>query len=165
MCRLTLDGIPARLKVGLVWAGRPEYFNDRNRSIPLARFSRLSKVPGAWFCSLQKGKAGEQIDALPDWKLTDWTRELRDFADTAALISNLDLIISVDTAMAHLAGAMGKPVWVLLPYAPDWRWLMQGEQTPWYPTMRLFRQPIAGDWDTPFAQMENTLRQLAEQSA
>jgi Flp pilus assembly protein TadD len=164
-CRMTLDGIPARLKVGLVWAGRPEYFNDRNRSIPLARFSGLSKVPGAWFCSLQKGKAGEQMSALPDWKLTDWTRELRDFADTAALISNLDLIISVDTAMAHLAGAMGKRVWVLLPYAPDWRWLMQGDQTPWYPTMRLFRQPIAGDWDTPFAQMENALRQLAEQSA
>ena len=105
ICRMSLASIPGRIKIGLVWAGRPEYFNDRNRSIPLARFVPLSKVPGAWFCSLQKGKAGEQIQTLPhDWNLTDWTRELQDFAATAALISNLDLIISVDTAMAHLAG-------------------------------------------------------------
>ncbi len=166
ICRMSLASIPGRIKIGLVWAGRPEYFNDRNRSIPLARFVPLSKVPGAWFCSLQKGKAGEQIQTLPhDWNLTDWTRELQDFAATAALISNLDLIISVDTAMAHLAGALGKPVWVLLPYSPDWRWLMSGKTTSWYPTMRLFRQPTAGDWDTPFAEMENALRELAEQSA
>jgi len=159
---MALEGISAGLKIGLVWAGRPEYFNDRNRSIPLARFERLAAVSGAWFCSLQKGKAGEQIGALAgSWRPTDWTGELRDFADTAALISGLDLIISVDTAMAHLAGAMGKPVWVFLPYVPDWRWRMTGERTVWYPTMRLFRQARAGDWETPFAEAESALRELA----
>jgi hypothetical protein len=165
-CQMALENIDARLKIGLVWAGRPEFFNDRNRSIPLVRFAPLARIPGVWFCSLQKGKAGEQIGALPkDWKLTDWTGELRDFADTAALIDGLDLIISVDTAMAHLAGAMGKRVWVLLPYAPDWRWLLGRSDTPWYPTMRLFRQLEAGNWDAPFEEMKEALRTLVEKSA
>ena len=90
-------------------------------------------------------------------ELLDWTKELKDFADTAALISNLDLVLAVDTAVAHLAGAMAKPVWTLLPYASDWRWLLNRQDSPWYPTMRLFRQPRRGDWDSVIKQVAEAL--------
>jgi ADP-heptose:LPS heptosyltransferase len=90
-------------------------------------------------------------------KLVDYTSELGDFSDTAGLIGNLDLVISVDTAVVHLAGAMGKRVWTLLPYAPDWRWLLGREDSPWYPTMRLFRQPAPGDWQAVIAQVAASL--------
>jgi ADP-heptose:LPS heptosyltransferase len=93
--------------------------------------------------------------------LTDWTAELHDFADTAALIDNLDLIITIDSAVAHLAGAMAKPVWVLLPWRSDWRWLSDRDDSPWYPTMRLFRQPKPGDWDAPMQQVAKALRSRA----
>jgi hypothetical protein len=128
-----------RMKIGLVWAGRREYANDRRRSLNPQELEPLISGVDAHFISLQKGSGAQ----LP---LTDWTGELNDFADTAALIDNLDLVISVDTAVAHLAGAMGKKVWTLLPFVPDWRWLLDRNDSPWYPTMRLFRQPRIGDW-------------------
>jgi ADP-heptose:LPS heptosyltransferase len=100
--------------------------------------------------------AGTSIDSM-----IDWTDEFNDFADTAAFMANLDMIISADTAVAHLAGAMGKPAGVLLPFAPDWRWLLNRQDSPWYPTMRLFRQPRPGDWETPVKQVAQQLRQMA----
>ena len=149
------------IKVGLSWAGRPEHKNDRNRSMPLARFAPLAQVPGVRFYSLQKGEAAAQAKAPPaGMELIDWTEELNDFADTAALIANLDLVISVDTAVVHLAGAMGKPVWTLLPFAPDWRWLLDRQDSPWYPTMRLFRQPSIGDWDSVMQRVAGALSEL-----
>lgn len=137
-----------RLSVGLVWAGAPEHVNDRRRSLPLECFRALSGVPGlAWF-SLQKGPAAGQLrDAPAGLAIEDLGPHLHDFADTAAVLANLDLLISADTAPAHLAGALGRPVWTLIPYTPDWRWLMDRDDSPWYPTMRLFRQFRPDDWD------------------
>ncbi len=136
-------------KVGLCWAGRPEHANDRNRSIALSAFALLGHISGMTLYSLQKGAAAGQVaHAGAGLTLIDHTDELHDLADTAALVANLDLVISVDTAVAHLAGALAKPVWTLLPYAPDWRWLLEREDSPWYPTMRLFRQPQIGDWES-----------------
>jgi len=131
------------LRVGLAWAGSADNRNDRNRSIPLERFSPLSTVDGVRFHSLQTAPppAGSGI------ALSDWSALLTDFAETAGLIENLDLVICVDTAVAHLAGAMGKPVWLLVPFPPDWRWLLDRADSRWYPTMRLFRQETPGDWD------------------
>jgi ADP-heptose:LPS heptosyltransferase len=107
----------------------------------------LAKTKEVEFYSLQKGRpTGQSHNPPAGMQLHDFSGELADFADTAALISQLDLIISVDTAVAHLAAAMGKKVWTLLPFVPDWRWMMQGENTPWYSTMKLFRQPSRGDW-------------------
>ncbi|MGD0387445.1 MAG: tetratricopeptide repeat protein, partial [Tepidisphaeraceae bacterium] len=135
------------VKVGLAWAGRPTHQNDRNRSMKLACLAPLGQLRSARFFSLQKGEAAaEARTPPPGMELVDWTQELKDFADTAALIANLDLVIAVDTAVAHLAGAMGKPTWILLPFAPDWRWLLNREDSPWYPTMRLFRQPARCSW-------------------
>ncbi|MGD0390297.1 MAG: glycosyltransferase family 9 protein [Tepidisphaeraceae bacterium] len=131
------------VKVGLAWAGSPAHKNDRNRSIKLARLAPLGQAPGVRFFSLQKGEAAAEAKTPPpDMELVDWTQDLKDFADTAALIANLDLVIAVDTVVAHLAGAMGKPV----PFASDWRWLLGRQDSPWYPTMRLFRQKSLGDW-------------------
>jgi Flp pilus assembly protein TadD len=140
-------------KVGLAWAGG---VNPPGRSVPLAMLAELAG-PKVWFCSLQKGEAAAQRLGTPI-ELTDCTDEIKDFADTAALIANLDLVISVDTAVAHLAGAMGKPVWVLLKKSPDWRWLLDRTDSPWYPTMRLFRQKVAGDWRTPIGEAAEALR-------
>jgi len=146
------------VKVGLGWAGRPTHTNDRNRSMKLARLAPLGQAPGARFFSLQKGAAAAEAQTPPPgMELVDWTEELKDFADTAALISNLDLVIAVDTAVVHLAGAMGKPVWTLLPFNSDWRWLLERQDSPWYPTMRLFRQPRIGDWDTVITRVVEAL--------
>jgi tetratricopeptide (TPR) repeat protein len=146
------------VKVGLAWAGSPIHKNDRDRSMKLARLAPLGQVPGARFFSLQKGEAAAEAKSPPPgMELVDWTQELKDFADTAALIDNLDLVIAVDTAVAHLAGAMGKPVWTLLPFASDWRWLLQRQDSPWYPSMRLFRQPCIGDWDSIIVRVVDTL--------
>jgi hypothetical protein len=137
-----------RVRVGLAWAGRPTHKNDPRRSMRLDQFAPLANIKSVCFYSLQKGEAARQSASPPaGMQWVDWTDDLHDFADTAGLVANLDLVICVDTAVAHLAGAMGKPVWVLLPFVPDWRWLLNRDDSPWYPTMRLFRQSTAGDWD------------------
>jgi len=136
-------GETSGLKVGLVWAGNPSHAKDRNRSLRAESLAPLARVNGVTFYSLQKG---ESVQPSPDFNLIDHTSELNDFADTAAFMRNLDLVIAADTAVAHVAGAIGRPVWVLIPYAPDWRWLMNRQDSPWYPTMRLFRQKSPGDW-------------------
>jgi tetratricopeptide (TPR) repeat protein len=137
----------AGLKVGLAWAGNPRNWTDRGRSVSLESLAPLARASGAVFYSAQKGEAGAQAASPPaGMKIVDLTSRLRDFADTAALLSCLDLVISVDTAVAHLAGAMGIPTWVLLPQVPDWRYHLERGDSPWYPAMRLFRQDVAGDW-------------------
>jgi tetratricopeptide (TPR) repeat protein len=153
--RLPRDG---RIKVGLCWSGNPKHKEDAARSLPLAALAPLAEIENAWFCSLQKGPASREIASLPGkLQLADWTTELTDFAETAALISVLDLTIACDTAVAHLAGAMGKPVWLLLPIVPDWRWMLDRDDSPWYPTMRIFRQSEAGDWGKPIESIGKTL--------
>jgi len=147
--RARLDG---GFRVGVAWAGSPAHEADQRRSIPFATLAPIFNVPGAHFYSLQIG-AGENSDSL-----VDLTAQLSDFADTAALMMELDLVISVDTAVAHLAGALGRPVWTLLPFVPDWRWSVGGEETPWYPNMRLFRQPAVGDWDAVVRRVVGDLR-------
>jgi Flp pilus assembly protein TadD len=132
-------------KVGIVWAGNPGHPRDLYRSLPLSAFVPLAQVAGLSLYSLQKGAAASQLaeTALP---IADLTPDLHDLSDTAAAIMNLDLVISVDTCVTHLAGALGRPVWTLLPFDADWRWLSESTDTPWYPTMRLFRQPRFNDW-------------------
>jgi FKBP-type peptidyl-prolyl cis-trans isomerase 2 len=150
-----------RLRVGLVWAGDPNYKKDLSRSCPLEIFLPLLQNNNFQFYSLQKGPAASQIKNLPrNLFIHDYTDDIHDFADTAALIENLDLIISVDTAVAHLAGALGKSVWTLLPFAPDWRWMLDREDSPWYPTMRLFRQISAGDWASVITAVANALEKF-----
>lgn len=152
-----------RLKVGLVWRGNPDFENDVDRSLPsLATLDPLAAIPGVQLVSLQKGPG--QADTSNALDVLPLGAGLLDFADTAALIANLDLVISVDTAVAHLAGALGKPCWVLLPdYRCDWRWLAGRVDTPWYPeAMRLFRQPAAGDWAAPVAAIVQALRARLE---
>lgn len=146
-------------KVGVVWAGRPQHENDRNRSMSLEDLVPLGKVRSVTLFSLQKGPAEEALAKPPKGlKMTPLGGLFADFADTAAAIANLDLVISVDTAVAHLAGAMGTPVWTLLPHVPDWRWMLDREDSPWYPTMRLFRQETPGDWSGVVAAVAKALR-------
>lgn len=133
-------------KIGLVWAGNPGHKDDGNRSCPLSLFAPLNRIPGVAVYALQKNDNLRSREALQQLGFADLGEALTDFSITAGIIANLDLIISVDTAVAHLAGAMGKPVWILLPFVPDWRWLMEREDSPWYPTARLFRQKQRGDW-------------------
>ncbi|MGD8883604.1 MAG: tetratricopeptide repeat protein, partial [Desulfobacterales bacterium] len=151
-------------KVGVVWAGQPIHTDDRHRSCPLKQFAPLLEIPGVRLIGLQKGDAAKQHFNQEDGKIPfiNLEEELNDFADTAGLIENLDLVISVDTAVAHLAGAMGKPVWVLLPFIPDWRWMLDQNDTPWYPSMRLFRQKMKGDWNNVFKQVAKELRVSTE---
>ncbi len=157
--RQSLSGV-ADFKVGIAWQGNPGHKRDRQRSVPLAAFAPLAEAPGVRLVSLQKGPGHEQLTELAErLRVLDLTDELEDFADTAALLSNLDLVITVDTAVAHLAGAMGIPVWVALPIVPDWRWLLERQDSPWYPTMRLFRQTAWGDWAGVFERLTGALGQ------
>jgi tetratricopeptide (TPR) repeat protein len=143
---MRFDSEDNRPRVGLVWGGRAIHVNNRNRSMRLKQFAPLASAKVAFY-SLQKGEgAAEAADPPSGVQLINWTQELNDFADTAALIQNLDLLIAVDTAVAHLAAAMGKPVWLLVPFVPDWRWMLERADSPWYPTVRLFRQKSVGDW-------------------
>ncbi len=167
--RRRLDGLPG-LRVGLVWAGglRPDLQAvDRRRSITLGHFGPLAALPGISLVSLQKGEPATQVgQPPPGMTIHDWTDELTDFADTAALVAALDLVITVDTAVAHLAGALGKKVWILNRFDACWRWLLGREDSPWYPTARLFIQPVAGDWDTVISCVCGALREwLAAPSA
>lgn len=135
------------LRIGLAWAGNPRYKADGQRSTNLKTLLSLLRTPGITWISLQKGAAAEQLASLPsDVFVWDRCSHDRDLAETAALAATLDLIITTDTCIAHLAGAMGKPVWILLPHLSDWRWMQEIEVTPWYPTARLFRQRTPGDW-------------------
>jgi hypothetical protein len=146
-------------RIGLIWAGAATHKNDRNRSVTLAHFAPLAELPGIDFYSLQKGDPAAQAASPPTgMKLTDFTQQLEDYADTAGFVANLDLVISVDTAPAHLAGAMGKPVWLVLPHVPDWRWLRDRPDSPWYSKTRLFRQTRPGDWNDVMERVKLALK-------
>lgn len=148
-----LDALPG-LRIGLVWRGNPGFVNDRNRSMALADLRPLIERSAASFVSLQKGPAAAEI-AENGWqdRILDLGPALSDFADTAAAIAGLDLVISVDTAVAHLAGSLRRPAWILIPFVPDWRWLFARGDSPWYPSARLFRQTSPCDWSRPVADM------------
>jgi len=166
--RETWQGLIGRLtgnrrRVGMAWAGNAEHSRNHMRSISLETLLPLLAVDRIDFYNLQIGPEAGQILQLPGAAaLVDLTSHIRDFADTAALMMHLDLIISVDTAVAHLAGALGKPVWTLLPFVPDWRWMLDRDDSPWYPTMRLFRQPKLGDWDSVIHRVADELRLLVK---
>jgi Flp pilus assembly protein TadD len=149
-----------RKKVGIVFAGSSSHIHDRLRSMPVEMLAPLDELKEICFISLQKGAPAANLRKAP-LAMMDWTDELHDFADTAALIDNLDLVISVDTAVAHLAGAMGKPVWLLLQAIPDRRWMLDREDSPWYPSMKLLRQPARGDWASVVRRVVDLLRQEA----
>ena len=141
-------------KVGIAWSGRPEQGNNRNRSCPLTQFLRFRKTSDVVFFSLQKGSQAEDLAQLEGQLIVeDLSGKLTDLAETASIMKQLDLVITVDTSVAHLAGALGLPVWTLLSFAADWRWLRERNDSPWYPTMRLFRQPKPGDWDSVFTRV------------
>jgi tetratricopeptide (TPR) repeat protein len=153
--RMRLGPRDGRLRVGIAWAGNPQFKADRTRSMHLSQLAPLAELKNISFFSLQKGAPASQrgmdmIDLGPD---------LHDFVDTAAVMSLLDLIISTDTSVPHLAGALGRSVWVMLQYSPDWRWLLDREDSPWYPTMRLFRQKSLGDWSGVVARVAEALHQ------
>ena len=150
------------LKVGLVWAGNPKHKNDHNRSCSLALLEPLLAMPDVSWFSLQKGPAARQRENLPRSNLIDLAPELATFADTAAVLASLDLLITVDTSVAHLAGALGRPAWVMLPFAPDWRWLLERSDSPWYDEMRLFRQPAIGDWPRVVEKLHAALERLGD---
>jgi Flp pilus assembly protein TadD len=152
------DRRDVRLKVGLAWRGNPQHSNDRQRSIPLELLDPLFSLPGVAFYNLQVA-SGPQFagEGTSQPSLTPLKGLLHDFADTASVIAQLDLVISADTSVAHLAGALGRPAWVLLPFAPDWRWLLEREDTPWYPTLRLFRQSAPGDWSAVIQRVHDAL--------
>ncbi|MFO1325302.1 MAG: tetratricopeptide repeat protein [Burkholderiales bacterium] len=147
------------LRVGVVWAGNRAHDRDRHRSLPFERLKPLAAIAGVRYVSLQVG-AGEAETARAEPWLDPIGAELADFADTAAVIEHLDLVVTVDTAVAHLAGAMGKPVWLLLPRVADFRWLERRDDSPWYPSMRIFRQPRRGDWDGVIAAVAGRLRDV-----
>ncbi|MBM4220713.1 MAG: tetratricopeptide repeat protein, partial [Gammaproteobacteria bacterium] len=147
------------LHVGIAWSGSSAHRNDRQRSLALRELLPLLELP-AEFHSLQKEyRPGEGEQLGTQGRVHDWSARLDTLADTAALIAGLDLVISVDTSVAHLAGALGKPVWLLLPAAPDYRWLLERSDSPWYPTMRLFRQQHAGNWAPVIDALTGTLRE------
>jgi tetratricopeptide (TPR) repeat protein len=155
-------GAPRSLRVGIAWAGSPAHKNDHNRSIGLTRLRALLSTPAVEFVSIQREPSEPEAAALSGHRdLLHVGEELRDFADTAAVISLMDLVVSVDTAVAHLAGALGTTVWVLLPFTPDFRWLLEREDSPWYPTARLFRQPRPGDWESVLGRVREALTPFA----
>jgi len=185
-CRTGLDRVPARvpylhaekdlitawrgrlaelkgLRFGLVWAGNPKHKNDRNRSIDPGLLHRLAGVQGVSWVSLQVGPRGaEAAGSAIGHALFDATAELTDFAETAALLQVLDGVVSVDTSVAHLAGAMGRPVSLLLPWDPDWRWMWEGDRSPWYPTLRIYRQERPRDWAAPISRLATDLAAQAK---
>ncbi len=155
---------PSRLKAGLVWGGDPNHRHDRDRSCPVQEFRRFLTTGEIAFYSLQKGPHSAELTEVEGWPIQDLGPQLNDFADTAAAIAQLDLVISVDTSVAHLAGALGKPVWILLAFAADWRWLMHRKDSPWYPTARLFRQPRRHAWAEVCDQVAQALHRLSSYS-
>ena len=148
------------LRVGIVWAGNPLHKNDESRSLPLAALAPLAEIPGVSLLSLQKGHGERQLQEV-SFAVTPFGNQVQDFADSGAILQQLDLLISVDTSMAHLAGALGVSTYLLLPNSPDWRWLLDRDDTPWYPGMRLFRQARAGVWDDALASVAESVRSLS----
>lgn len=149
-------------RIGFVSAGNSTQVNNAFRSIPSSKLLPLLHVPGAHFYRLQVGTPSPDLQSLLDAGLIDLTHHITDFADTAAFMAELDLIVTTDTVTPHLAGALGLPVWTMLAFVPDWRWGLEGEVTPWYPTMRLFRQPSQGDWDSVVKRVTEELRSLSK---
>lgn len=158
--RQKLGDARGKLRVGLAWSGSPTHNRDHLRSLPVDMLAPLAAVQNVEFFSLNKNPV---VGALPEGlKLIDHTSHLVDFADTAALMQCMDLVISVDTSVLHLSAALGRPTWGLIPFWPDWRWFTGRSDSPWYPTLRLFRQPKAGDWDTVIRQIVDALEQKSK---
>lgn len=151
------------LKVAIAWAGRPTHGDDWNRSIPARILEPLWDIPGVTFYSLQRGAIAERLGRPPAHKVLEAADRCADFADTAAVVAAMDLIISVDTAVVHMAGALGKPVWLMLPPVPDFRWLMQGRNTVWYPSLRLFRRAFDAGWEPVIAEIAGLLKVFAQE--
>jgi tetratricopeptide (TPR) repeat protein len=159
-------------RIGIAWQGSPAFRHDRRRSIPLAQFARLAEIGGVQLISLQKGYGVEQLSVascqLSERQIVDlgmrFDEDNGQFMDTAAVMTNIDLVISSDTAVPHLAGALGVPVWVAVSHMPDWRWLLERKDSPWYPTLRLFRQSRAGDWDGVFERIAAELSRVVDQA-
>ncbi len=154
-------------RVGIAWQGNPGYGRDRDRSIPLKNYLPLADVPGVRLISLQQQHGLEQLADVPKGVAIETLAgvDSADFTDTAAAMMNLDLIVTSDTSIAHVAGALGQPVWIALGFVPDWRWLLARDDSPWYPTMRLFRQPALGDWESVFARIRVALTEAAMKAA
>jgi tetratricopeptide (TPR) repeat protein len=142
----TVLGVRTKPRIGLAWSGNPAHANDRNRSIAFETLSPLLGAHAEWICLQNQVRPGDAAALHASGRVRFLGEALRDFADTAALADQMDLVITVDTSIAHLAGALGKPVWILLPFRPDWRWMLRRRDSPWYPSARLFRQPRIGDW-------------------
>ena len=150
------------VRVGLAWRGNPQHPNDRNRSLTASAVASLCQIPGTiWFSLQQELTAAEREAFTACGAFHDLGPTLSDWAETAAVIATLDLVVTVDTAVAHLAGALARPVYLLLPFAPDWRWLLERGDSPWYPTMHLYRQPSPGDWDSVLRQIVQDLTTTA----
>jgi hypothetical protein len=152
-------------RVGVVWQGNPKYARDRYRSIPLTHYAPLAAVPGVRLISLQAINGLDQMDDLPEGmtveRLGEEIARPNGFDDLAGAMANCDLIVTSDTSAAHFAGALGRPVWVALRYRPDWRWMVERGDSPWYPTMRLFRQKTHADWDSVFAEIAAELAKIS----
>lgn len=154
-------------KIGINWQGNPRYRGDRHRSIPLKQFAPLARIPGVRLINLQKGHGSEQVaQQSANFSVTELGAHRDEhagaFMDTAAILMNLDLVVSSDTSLVHLAGGMGVPIWIALPCAADWRWLLKRHDCPWYPTMRLFRQSEPSNWEEVFGRIAQDVRQLVE---
>ncbi len=164
--RRELSGVDG-FKIGIAWQGTPSFILDRWRSIPLAQFAPLARLPGVRLVSLQKGFGSEQV-AQVDFPVLDLSGRLDETAgplmDTAAVIRNLDLVVTSDTAIAHLAGALAAPVWVALQFVPDWRWQIDREDSPWYPSLRLFRQTEHDGWPDVFERIAKAVQMRAPES-
>jgi tetratricopeptide (TPR) repeat protein len=151
-----------RPRIALAWSGNPQHMNDRNRSIPLSLLAPLLSPGAMHFVSVQRELRDGDAELLArEPRVTQIGTELDDFADTAAVLAIVDLVITVDTSVAHLAGAMGRPVYILVPFSPDWRWTLAGESSRWYPTARLFRQPSLGDWDSVIERLRGELARFS----
>jgi hypothetical protein len=163
--RRRLNRLPGR-RIGLAWQGSKLYPEDRFRSIPLARFAGLLLVPGYGFVSLQAGFGRDQIRQTgfggrlldPEEEIVRGSESFADFLETAGLLHGIDLVITVDTALAHLAASLGRPTWLLLPRPADWRWLIDRTDSPWYPAIRIFRQTVPGEWGGALGAVERALR-------
>jgi hypothetical protein len=159
--RERIESLPST-RIALAWAGSGAHANDRNRSIALSRLTPLLDVKHANFVSIQRELRGEDAEPLARTpRLMHIGDALDDFEDTAAVAALVDVVISVDTSVVHLAGALGRPTWILLPFCPDWRWLLDRDDSPWYPTAQFFRQPTPGDWDSVIARVKDALSEFS----